>query len=139
MTGTAPEVSPEQLTRVYVKIRDKRNEMSAAFKIEDNNLKTQQDQIKLALLAYCKEHGINTGNTDGGTFIRSIKTKYWTSDWDSMYEFVMEHNVPEFFQKSLNQTNVRDFLKDNPDITPKGLNVDSEYVISVRAPKKKED
>jgi hypothetical protein len=27
---------------------------------------------------------------------------------------------------------VRTFLEENPDLVPKGLNVDSEYVISVR-------
>jgi hypothetical protein len=44
----------------------------------------------------------------------------------------MEHNVPEFLEKRLNQTNVKAFIEENPDVVPKGLNVDSEYIISVR-------
>jgi hypothetical protein len=44
----------------------------------------------------------------------------------------MDHNLPEFFEKRLNQTHVRQFLEENPDQMPSGLNVDSEYVISVR-------
>jgi hypothetical protein len=44
----------------------------------------------------------------------------------------MDHNLPEFFEKRLNQTNVRQFIEENPDLIPAGLNVDSEYVISVR-------
>ena len=63
---------------------------------------------------------------------RTVKTRYWTSDWSSMYEFIKEHNVLEFFDKRLNQGNVRQFLEENPDLVPKGLNVDSEYVITVR-------
>jgi hypothetical protein len=27
---------------------------------------------------------------------------------------------------------MKDFLEENPDLVPKGLNVDSEYVVSVR-------
>jgi len=65
-------------------------------------------------------------------FYRSVKTRYWTSDWESMHKFILEHDVPEFFEKRLNQTCVRQFLEDNPDLVPKGLNVDSEYVITVR-------
>ena len=49
-----------------------------------------------------------------------------------MGKFVIENKVPELFAKSLNQTNVKQFLEENPDKLPKGLNVDSEYVISVR-------
>jgi hypothetical protein len=49
-----------------------------------------------------------------------------------MYKFVLQHEVPEFFDKRLNQTNVRQFLEENPDILPEGLNVDSEFTISVR-------
>ena len=49
-----------------------------------------------------------------------------------MYKFIRTHNVPEFFEKRLNQTSVKQFLQDNPDLIPEGLNVDSEYVVSVR-------
>jgi hypothetical protein len=49
-----------------------------------------------------------------------------------MFKFIKEHDVPEFFEKRLNQTHVREFLEDNPDLVPMGLNVDSEYVVSVR-------
>ena len=44
--------------------------------------------------------------------------------------------LPEFFDKRLNQKNVREFLDENPDKLPKGLNSDSTYTISVRSPKK---
>ena len=49
-----------------------------------------------------------------------------------MYEFIMENKVPEFFDKRLNQTNIKQFLEDNPDLMPKGLNQDTEYSIVVR-------
>jgi hypothetical protein len=49
-----------------------------------------------------------------------------------MHEFVLEHKAPELLDKRLNQTNMKQFLEENPDLVPKGLNVDSEYVVSVR-------
>ena len=137
MTDNAAQVSPEKLTSVYIKMRDKRAALSAAFKAEDGKIKAQQEIVKGALLQYCKDSGLDSAKTEAGTISRSVKTTYWTSDWDAMYEFVVENNVPEFFSKSLNQTNVKEFLKDNPDIIPQGLNIDSEYVISIRKPTKK--
>jgi len=122
----------EKLTRVYLKIRDKKAQLSAEFKKQEEDLNQQLDQVKTALLNYCKEQGLESVKTSEGIFYRSVKTRYWTSDWEAMHQFIMEHNVPEFMEKRLNQTNVRTFLEENPDLVPKGLNVDSEYVISVR-------
>lgn len=122
----------DKLTRVYLKIKNRRSEIKREFEDEDNRLKDQQEQIKRALLAHCKEHNVDSVRTADGTFYRSIRSKYWTNDWESIYNFVLEHKVPELFSKSLNQTNVKQFLEENPDLRPEGLNVDSEYVISVR-------
>jgi len=125
-------VSVEKLTRAYIKIKDRRSEISAAFKKQDGDLVTMQDRLKAALLAYCKDQGVESGRTKSGLFYRSVKTRYWTSDWEAMGKFIIENEIPEFFTKSLNQTNVKKFLEDNPETVPPGLNVDSEYVISVR-------
>ena len=125
-------VSVEKLTRVYIKIRDKRAELSANFKTEDDKLKEQQDKIKRALLDHCKEHNVESVRTSEGLFYRSVKKRYWTNDWDSMNKFIIAHELPEFYEKRLNQTVVKQFLEENPDAIPPGLNVDSEYAISVR-------
>ena len=122
----------EKLTRVYLKIRNKKAEVSAEFKKQDDELTRQLDKVKGALLDYCNEQGVESVKTSEGLFYRSVKTRYWTSDWESMHKFILEHDVPEFFEKRLNQTCVRQFLEENPDTVPKGLNTDSEYVISVR-------
>lgn len=122
----------DKLVSTYVKIRNKRAELSASYKEQDAKLNEQLDKVKSALLTYCKEHKVESVRTEAGLFYRTVKQRYWTSDWDSMHKFIMEHKVPEFFEKRLNQTNVKQFLEENPDIVPKGLNVDSEYTISVR-------
>jgi len=121
-----------KLTRVYLKIRDEKTRVAEEFKQKEADLNGQLDKVKAALLDYCKEQGADSVRTSEGLFYRSVKTRYWTSDWEEMHKFVLEHQVPEFFEKRLNQTIVKTFLEENPDIVPKGLNVDSEYVISVR-------
>lgn len=132
MAETINGVSLDALTKTYLKIKAKRSELKAEFDEADGVLKQQQEGIKRALLDYCKEAGVESVRTNSGLFYRSTKTRYWTSDWDAIHEFVLEHKVPQLFAKSLNQTNVKLFLEENPDLVPKGLNVDSEYSISVR-------
>lgn len=122
----------EKLTKVYLKIRDKRAELKAQFEQEDEKLSKQLDEVKRALLDYCKSQNVDSVRTPAGLFYRSLKTRYWTNDWESMNKFILEHGIPEFYEKRLNQTSVKQFLEENPDVLPPGLNVDSEYVVTVR-------
>jgi len=129
---TKMTVPVEKLVKAYIKIRQKRSELSAKFKEEESKLDSKIDKIKRALLGHCKEHNVESVRTSEGIFFRTVKQRFWTSDWEHMYKFIQTHNVPEFFEKRLNQTSVKQFLQDNPDLIPEGLNVDSEYVVSVR-------
>lgn len=122
----------EKLTRVYIKMRDAKAKLAAEFKEQEDALTAQMDQVKGALLDYCKEHEVESVRTASGLVYRSMKTRYWTSDWEAMHRFVVENNVPEFLEKRLNQTIVKSFLEENPEIVPPGINADSEYTITVR-------
>ena len=126
------EVAVEKLTKAYIKIREKRAELSASFKDEDAKLADKMNTIKRALLDHCEEHSVESVRTTEGLFYRTVKQRYWTNDREQMHQFIMEHKVPELSEKRLNQTHMRQFLEEHPDVLPKGLNVDSEYAISVR-------
>ena len=125
-------VQVDKLTRTYIKIRDARAKLAAEFKLQDELMVGQLDLVKEALLDYCKAHGVDSVRTSEGLVYRTQKTRYWTSDWSSMHKFILENNVPEFFEKRLNQGAVKEYLEENPESVPPGLNTDSEYVIAVR-------
>ena len=126
------KLNAEKLTAVYLKIKDRRSELSAEFKEKDAELSEQLNKVKKALLEYCQEQGVDSVRTSAGLFYRSARTRYWTSDWSSLHEFILENEVPELLDKRVNQSNMKQFLEENPSLVPKGLNVDSEYVVSVR-------
>lgn len=128
--GSSPDI--EKLTRVYIKIRDKRSENKKAFEEEDVRLEEQQRKIKHTLLEHCAKNNIDSLRTPQGLIYRSVKRNYWTNDWESMYGFIKEHGAPELLEKRIQQTNMKQFLEENPDLLPPGLNVDSEYVLTIR-------
>ena len=125
-------ISLAKITEVYLKIKTRRDVLSVEYNEADKKLVSQQDKIKSTLLRYLKENDIKSVKTDAGTFYRTIKQKYWTSDWESMHKFILEHKVPEFLDKRLNQKNVKEFLEEHPDLLPKGLNTDAEFTLTIR-------
>lgn len=127
-----PVVPMEKLVKVYLKMKQKRAELSAEFKKQDEKIEVQMDKVKAALLEYCKEQNIESVRTAEGLFYRTIKTSYWTSDWESMGKFIVENQVPELLEKRIHQSNMKQFLEEHPDLLPPGLNVDSEYTVTVR-------
>lgn len=129
---TAASKSLGKMTKAYIKIRDARSKLKLDFDVADKALTEQMDIIKRALLDHCKEHGVDSVRTENGLFFRSTRTRYWTSDWSAMHAFIIENQLPEFLEKRLNQTAVKEYLAEHPDTPLPGLNTDSEYSISVR-------
>ena len=126
------DITAEKLTKAYIKIRDERAKLSAEYKEKDSVLSRQLERVKQGLLDSCNDHSVESVRTSEGLFYRSVKQKFWTNDWEKMHAFIMEHNVPELLEKRLNQTNLKQFLEENPESQPDCLNVDSEYSMSVR-------
>ena len=121
-----------KLVQVYVKIRDARDRKQRQMEQEVNELNEQLGIIEHEMLEICKATGQDGGKTSHGSFTRSVKTRYWTSDWDSMYKFIRDHDAPELLERRIHQGNFSEFLQQKPDTMPAGVNVESKYSVTVR-------
>jgi hypothetical protein len=93
--------------------------------------------VSAELLNFCNEQNLDSVKTPAGTISRRVQTRYWTTDWDQMNNFIIEHNALHLLEKRIHNTNMKQFLEDNPDALPIGLQVDNKYVIQVRKPSEK--
>ena len=132
MSDETDKVPVEKLVRVYLKMNATLTEMRHAYEAQEKALKEKMATVKGALLEHCKAHNVDSVRAGEGLFYRTVKRDYWTSDWDSMRKFIVEHKVPELLHERIHQTNMKQFLEEHPDLLPPGLNVDSEYTITVR-------
>ena len=135
MEHVGQDVSAEKLAEIYVKIRDARSALKEKFESEDSTLKEQLDMLAEKMLELCQDIDADSIRTSAGTIIRKVDTRYWTTDWDSMYQFVEENNAFPLLEKRIHQTNMKQFLEENPDKLPVGLQADSKYTIVVRRSK----
>ena len=128
-------MNAEKMVEVYIKMRDKRSQLSKAFDEEDGRIKAQQDMIAEQLLELCKETGAEGLRTPAGSVFKTVKTRYWTSDHKSMKEFILENDAFELLEQRVHQTNMKNFLEEHPDKFPKGMNIDSKYSVTIRRSK----
>jgi len=128
-------VDMDKLAAVYIKIRDKRAVAKKEFDERDKGLEEQMQIVADEMLEACKRIGADSIKTPHGTIMRSVKSRYWTNDWDSMYTFIEEQGAFGLLEKRLHQTNMKDFLAENPDLYPVGLNVENSYTVVVRRSK----
>jgi hypothetical protein len=121
------EATAEQLARVYVKIRDKRRELSK----QDDTLKEQLDTVSQQLLEICKTQGASTIRTEHGTVSLRVSKNYWTSDWGSFFQFVKEHDAFSLLQQRINSANMTNFLEDNPNLFPPGMHAEMSQTVVI--------
>ena len=126
------EIPADKLVAVYIKMRDKRAALLREYEEQDEAVKSQMEMVEAKLLDLCKAVGADSLKTQHGTVIRSVKTRYWTSDWNSMHKFIMENNMPELLEKRISQTTMKQLLDENPDMMPPGVNIDSRYAVTIR-------
>ena len=121
------EISADKLTEIYVKIRDKRREL----KKQDDALEEQLNIVAAELLEICKEQGSSLIRTPHGTISKRTSKRYWTTDWHSFFEFIKEHDAFALMHQRINTANMEQFLEENPDLHPPGLNAEQTQSVVI--------
>ena len=129
-------VPMDKLAKVYRRMAARIQELTQGYENEVEEIKRQQDTVKIALKDQMLALGVSSVRTDQGTVVLSTKTRYNTQDWDSFKTFVLQHEAVDLLEKRIAQTNMSTFLEENPGLVPPGLNSVSEYAISDRKPTK---
>ncbi len=130
-----PTLAVDKVAQAYISLRDARAEAKRVFEAQDEVLAEQMQVLETHLLDVCKQINADSIRTKAGTVIRSVKTRYWTNDWDSMYRLIHDRQAFGLLEKRLHQSNMKQFLEENPEVFPEGLNQDKEYTVVVRRAK----
>jgi hypothetical protein len=131
------DVPADKLVSIYRKIRATIDEKEAAHKEVVGELKDHLDIVSSKILEICNEQNLDSLRTPEGTVTRRTVTRYWTNDWEAMYRFIKEQDAPFLLEQRIHNGNMRQFLEENPDTLPMGLNADTKYAITVRKPTNK--
>jgi len=118
----------EKLMQAEINMREAIEDLENKVK----EIKAKRAQIQNALNEACQKLNVTSLKTSVGTLTRTLKTRYWTTDWPEMYKFLKENDALELMEKRISQSNMKDFVANNPDLSPPGLQATSEYSVSIR-------
>ena len=126
----------DKLVKIYRKIKMEIDTMTQEYDTKLEVLKGQQDEIKFEIKDRMKAMGVTSVKSPFGTVSMRQSTRYNTNDWGSFKEFILEHGAVELLEKRIAQTNMAQFLEENPGVLPPGLNSHSEFNIVITKPTK---
>ena len=131
----APEVEAfplDKLVAIHSKIKAKQEMLDKQLA----DLEEQREEIRMAIKDQMKALGLTSVKTSFGTVSLMKTTRYNTQDWDSFKAFVLEHQVVDLLEKRIAQTNMAQFLEENPGVVPPGLNSVTGFDIRVTKARK---
>ena len=119
-----------------VKIHSKIKAQMEALDRQLAELEEQRTEIRFAIKDQMRALGLTSVQTSSGTVSLMKKTRYNTQDWDSFKSFLLEHQAVDLLEKRIAQTNMAQFLEENPGVVPPGMNSVTEFDIRVTKARK---
>ena len=126
----------DKLVKIYRKIKMEIDTLTQEYDTKVETLKSQQDEIKFEIKDQMKALGVTSVKSPFGTVSMILKTRYNTNDWSSFKDFILEHSAVDLLEKRVAQTNMAQFLEENPGVVPPGLNSVTEFEIRITKPTK---
>lgn len=126
-------INLDKVVEVYNAIRDARAARKRAFEAEDDALETDQNKLKVLMLDLLNRNGAKSIATEHGTVYRTEKVKPSAADWNVVYDWIIaDPERFELLEKRLKATFVKQYMDENDNAIPPGVNVHREYEVAVR-------
>lgn len=109
----------DELVATYIKIRDKKSRLKAAYDADKAKYDKAQEAIEAELLRQFNEMGIDSIKTPEGTAYTSLSTSVSIADWDAYKAFIAEQDDPfMFIERRASKEAVEQFRAANDDVPP---------------------
>lgn len=129
--GPDPSIPHDVLANAYIRLRDKKAEITARHKKELEPINEAMEQVNNAML-----NALNTGNaqsikTAEGTFYRSTKNSYSIDDPAALREWVEANGRPDLYENRISKDAIEAFA-DQTGTLPPGVKMSTFVTVNVR-------
>lgn len=122
----------EKLVEAYVNNRDELERMKKAYDAAKAPLEEQQERIELALNKILQDSNLENLKTAFGTASPHKKTTVNVANWEETLKFIQTKEMWHLLNKAVSKTAVEEYMKENGDIPPPGINYQEFKTIQIR-------
>lgn len=112
------QLSIEDLTRVFIHLRDKKKEMEARHKEELAPINAKMDRALSLLDAYMTSQGLQNAKNAYGTPYKVTVDTVRITDWESAVEFVEANHLQHWYTRALSKEGVVTYLEEHGALPP---------------------
>lgn len=124
--------SMDVLAAIYLKMREKKSEMTKAYEAEVAVLESKMQAVSTAMKDMLVATGGTSLKTPHGTVYLSKKERFYAQDRSAFNDWVLRNGAVDLYENRIAQGNMKKWLEDNPTNPPPGLQSESEVVAIVR-------
>ncbi len=121
-----------EAVELYIKMRDKKAQMKAAYEESVKPLTEKMEQLEAKLLHIFNETGMDSVKTPLGTAYASTRTSVSIADRDAFINFVKETGDFNMLELRPSRSAIPEFADMNNGELPPGINVSTIRVVNVR-------
>lgn len=126
-------MNTEALVEAYINIRSQRERLLHEYETADAALKVDLQKLEAALLDVCNSVNADSIKTSHGTVMRKLNERFFCSDWDNFYRYVLDNEAVQLLERRIHQSNFKEHLREiEGDGLPPGVNVMREFGVTVR-------
>ena len=115
----------------YVKLRDKKALMKAAFDASTADINTAMTRCEQVILEEINAQGVESVRTEFGTAFKSVTTSVTATDGEMFMQFCIANDRFDMLEKRPNKTAVEEYKAANDDLPP-GINYRQAVSLNVR-------
>ena len=115
----------------YIKLRDKKAQMKAAFDASTADINTAMTRCEQVILEEINSQGVESVRTEFGTAFKSVTTSVTAADGEMFMQFCIANDRMDMLEKRPNKTAVEEYKAANDDLPP-GINYRQAVSLNVR-------
>jgi phage host-nuclease inhibitor protein Gam len=120
-----------EAVNIYIKMRDKKAEMKAAFEASVAPLNEKMEKLEAKLLDVFNKTGMDSVKTEFGTAYTTTRTTASVADKEAFMNYVKDKEEWGLLEVRAAKTAVEQFRSIHDDIPP-GISMREERVVNVR-------
>ena len=126
-------ITVDSVIATYMKLRSQKESIEAETKDRVAGIKAKMEKLEAWIKEQADAQGVTSFKTRHGTAFLTTSDYANVADWDSVLDFIREHEAYDMLEKRISKVAVRGYIEQNKTVPP-GVNYGTRLDVNIRKP-----